>query len=175
MALVENRNGLSVAATRELAAAFAAETRHYGRLLRLAVRQNRYMRRQDVARLESNAAEWRRHLPEADVARERRRECVSRHWRDLAGEAVVDIDALIAACDAAERPELVRRVGDWRRAASALHRQNGLNSMLARFCLDLVRAETDVLRRGSAEPAGCYDGGGAYERAASASVMERQA
>jgi len=38
-------------------------------LLRLSVRQNRYLRKQDLARLEANAAEWRRYMPSAETAR----------------------------------------------------------------------------------------------------------
>jgi len=42
------------------------EDLNYRRLLRLAWRQNSYMKRQDVDRLEANAADWAKHLPTAD-------------------------------------------------------------------------------------------------------------
>ena len=45
------------------------EDRQYRRLLRLAWRQNKYMRHQDVDRLEKNAAEWQKYLPQANSAR----------------------------------------------------------------------------------------------------------
>ncbi|NCQ34572.1 hypothetical protein GW813_05720, partial [bacterium] len=48
------------------------EESQYRRLLRLAWRQNSYMKRQDVDRLETNAREWNRYLPLANQARSAR-------------------------------------------------------------------------------------------------------
>ena len=48
---------LDATGSRELAAAFSAEEAVYRRLLRLAVRQNRYLRRQDSVRLDDNAGD----------------------------------------------------------------------------------------------------------------------
>ena len=60
---------LTPAEARSAGRCFRDEADAYRRLLRLAVRQNRYMRRNDVARLEANAREWRRYLPEAQAAK----------------------------------------------------------------------------------------------------------
>jgi len=51
--------------SRELQVRLEAEEAAYRRLLRLAVRQNRYLRRQDLDRLGNNAGDWGRHRPAA--------------------------------------------------------------------------------------------------------------
>ena len=61
--------GLAPPEARSLQDLLATEETAYRRLLRLSVRQNRYLRKQDLARLEANAAEWRRYMPSAETAR----------------------------------------------------------------------------------------------------------
>ena len=61
--------GLKDEEGRRLGAVLDLEDSNYRRLLRLAWRQNSYMQRQDVDRLEANAREWARYLPEANEAR----------------------------------------------------------------------------------------------------------
>ena len=53
---------------RRLADLLGEELTHYRRLLRLAWRQNSYMKRQDVDRLAANARDWGRWIPAADRA-----------------------------------------------------------------------------------------------------------
>ena len=60
---------LAEADVRLLGQALTREKDNYRRLLRLAWRQNSYMKRQDVLRLDANSREWNRHLPRANAAR----------------------------------------------------------------------------------------------------------
>ena len=82
-----SRNVMIAEGCRQLAVLMDAEEGHYRRLLRLAWRQNSYMKRQDVDRLDANAADWSRHLPEADQARIARERLVT----DLASLSGVKI------------------------------------------------------------------------------------
>lgn len=67
---VETRqNGPNEGDLRRLAELLENEESQYRRLLRLAWRQNSYMKRQDVVRLETNSREWNRYLPLANQAR----------------------------------------------------------------------------------------------------------
>lgn len=154
----------------------ASEDREYRRLLRLAVRQNRYMRRQDVPRLEFNAREWGRYLPSAREARSRR----ERFLLEVGGRLGIPLGELrmsrLSRRAAGRQGEELRRVlGDWERTATDLVRQNSLNGVLARFCLDLAAGEAAVFRRGVAGQAPCYDDRGHRPTGGSANVLERQA
>ncbi len=154
----------------------ANEDREYRRLLRLAVRQNRYLRRQDVPRLEFNAREWGRYLPAAREARSRR----ERFLLEVGGRLGIPLDELRMtrlSRTAAGRPgeELRRVLRDWERTATDLVRQNSLNGVLARFCLDLVAGESAVFRRGVAGQDPCYDDRGHRPTGGAANVLERQA
>jgi len=145
---------------RHLVELLQIEESHYRRLLRLAWRQNSYMKRQDVDRLQTNAEEWAYHLPRADAARIERERMVTSiaaktgvtippgHISDLTN----DVDPLVKS----EMTETMRRL---RGTAAALSRQNELNRALAEFCLDLAEEESKIFRHGVlADPAGCYDG-----------------
>ena len=68
---------------RLLASLLEVEDHNYRRLLRLAWRQNSYMKRQDVDRLEANTADWQRFLPQANAAREARDRFMKKVLRDL--------------------------------------------------------------------------------------------
>lgn len=160
---------------RLLASLLEVEDRHYRRLLRLAWRQNSYMKRQDVHRLEANARDWARHLPAAGEARGARESYVrrlldevggsGRRVRDLLGHLPADARARVGAALAALD-----------RTASRLARQNELNRHLAEFCLDLAREEARIYRDVLLEdPAGRYDARAQAQRRDSGGVLERQA
>ncbi|MBK9303253.1 MAG: flagellar export chaperone FlgN [bacterium] len=154
----------------------AGEDRENRRLLRLAVRQNRYMRRQDVPRLEFNAREWGRYLPAAREARTRR----ERFLLEIGGRLGIPRDELRMTrlsrrAEGRAGEELRRVLGAWERTATELVRQNSLNGVLARFCLDLVAGESAVFRRGVAGQDPCYDDRGHRPAGGMANVLERQA
>ncbi len=138
----------------------AGEEAGYRRLLRLAWRQNSYMKRQDVDRLEANAADWARHLPAADAARIApgtllRRACAA----SLGGAAgAAPARTCWPACgpDSGAAP-LRAALAALRRTVGRLARQNELNRHLAAFCLDLAQEETRIFRDCVLDdPAGCY-------------------
>jgi hypothetical protein len=142
-----------------LGAILDMEGTHYRRLLRLAWRQNSYMQRQDVDRLEANATEWSRYLPLANEARIARERCVgelaSRNGLDIPPSRVED---LLDYTDPETKRTVAGALGQVRRAAAKLARQNELNRLLAEFCLDLVHEEAEIFKSSVLEnPAGCYD------------------
>ena len=77
------RSVLSAEEARELCSCLAAEERAYRRLYRLARRQNRYLCRHDIERLEANAQEWGKYLPMATAARRARERCIAERARNL--------------------------------------------------------------------------------------------
>ncbi|MHB8079881.1 MAG: flagellar export chaperone FlgN [Candidatus Krumholzibacteriia bacterium] len=155
----------------------AAEEREYRRLRRLAWRQTAYLKRRDAARLESNAGEWRHFLPLADAARQRREANLRAVGARLALPAArLTTESLLTRADAAQREALrtaVRRLTD---TAGDLYRQNGLNVMLARFCLELVAEEAAIFRQCVMDdPAGCYEGHGQRSTASGACIVQHRA
>jgi len=142
-----------------LGAILDMEGKQYRRLLRLAWRQNSYMQRQDVDRLETNATEWSRYLPlanEARIARERYvGELASRNGLIIPPSRVED---LLDYTDPETKRTVAGALGQVRRTAAKLARQNELNRLLAEFCLDLVHEEAEIFKSSVLEnPAGCYD------------------
>lgn len=168
---------LAEADVRLLGQALTSEKDNYRRLLRLAWRQNSYMKRQDVDRLDANSRDWARHIPEADAARIRRERVVSQ----LAAKVGVVIPPGrvedLLDYTAPEGKVLVRgALDDLRRAAARLARQNELNRTLAEFCLDLSREETEIFRRTVLEdPSGSYDEGANTSTRGPGGVVHRQA
>lgn len=153
------------------------ETASYRRLWRLAVRQNSYMRRGDTERLEANAREWDRWLPDCESLQAERSEAqralVERHgWPR-------DAESVVAWAERNAHPQVERLTGlrdAWREAAEELNRQNALNGDLARFCLDLVADETEIFRRGiGEEQGGGYDDQGQLTGAVSGGVVTHRA
>lgn len=141
-----------------LAQLLESESRQYRRLLRLAWRQNSYMKRQDVDRLDFNAREWARYLPQADEARITR----ERYLQEMAGRMGVDardarVDRLAQGAGSDTRLRLRRAVNDLRAVSVRLARQNELNRQLAEFCLDLAREEAEIFKSAVlSDPSGCY-------------------
>ncbi len=166
---------LTPAEARSAGRCFRDEADAYRRLLRLAVRQNRYMRRNDVARLEANAREWRRYLPEAQAAKRAREECLCGLARrlDVAPETLSARTLMSVVGEG--KNELREALARWQQASGELHRQNAKNGILARFCLDLIRDETEIFCNGVTEdPTGCYEGDGSQRHRTNPGVIERR-
>lgn len=152
------RCGPSEGDCRRLADLLEWEEEHYRRLLRLAWRQNFYMKRQDVHRLEANARDWARHLPAANLAKAaRERFLVEMAGRTASGGGRGLVGAFLGCASTETRDRLQNGLTGLRRTVGKLARQNELNRTLSEFCLDLVREETEIFKRCVLEnPAGCY-------------------
>ncbi len=141
-----------------LASLLEVETKQYRRLLRLAWRQNSYMKRQDVDRLDFNAREWAKYLPQADAARIAR----ERFVQELASQKGMSshlgtLENLISGSCQETKNEVVSRTNDLRATSTRLARQNELNRQLAEFCLDLAKEEAEIFKTTVLkDPAGCY-------------------
>jgi hypothetical protein len=159
---------------RNLCELMGAEDRAYRRLLRLAWRQTRYLRRNDVLRLASNAVEWRHHLTAAGRARQARERC---EREVLAARRLSGVAQLLQQmADPESRDGLVGAVHSLADTVARLCRQNELNRQLAAYCLDLVREETEIFQRGVLEdPAGRYGGDAVRANAPPGGVLVRQA
>jgi len=161
----------------ELCELLREEERHYRRLRRLAWRQERYLKRQDVPRLAENAQEWSRHLPRANAARERR----EARCAELAAQlglpaAPVRARDLLDYADRADKDRVREALHAVARTAGDLHRQNGLNVLLSRFCLELLDQEAAIFKSCMlSDPVGRYAGDGQRATATGGGVMERQA
>jgi len=153
------------------------EELEYRRLLRLAWRQNGYLRRQDVQRLESNAEQWQKFLPLADAARIKREEFISEialklgiHDERLAPQFLLNF------ADNNQRQALNAAVGQLVHTASDLNKQNELNRQLADFCLELAREEGEIFKNGVLEdPTSCYADDAQKSTAPPGKVITRQA
>jgi hypothetical protein len=136
------------------------ESIHYRRLLRLAWRQNSYMQRQDVDRLDANAREWALYLPQANEARIAR----ERYLEGLASQSGLDIpparvEDLLDYTAPETKQKVTRALSQVRHTSARLARQNELNRLLAEFCLDLVHEEAEIFKSSVLnDPSGCYDG-----------------
>ncbi len=143
---------------RLLASLLEIENHQYRRLLRLAWRQNSYMKRQDVDRLDSNAAEWSKYLPMADEARIAR----ERFIQELAQQKNISrspalMDEILKEATEETRSIVKTAVNNLRAVSVRLERQNELNRQLAEFCLDLAREEAEIFRSSVlSDPTGCY-------------------
>lgn len=170
-------NLLQPGEARQLADLLGLELTHYRRLLRLAWRQNSYMKRQDVDRLAANAGEWGRWIPAADRARLARERLVADLGRRL-GVSIPPgrVGDLLDYAGAASRAEIDRLLGEVRRTAGRLARQNALNRQLAEFCLELAHEEAEIFRRCVlADPSGCYRGDARQNDRGPGGVLVRQA
>ena len=153
------------------------ESQQYRRLLRLAWRQNSYMQRQDVDRLEANAREWARYLPLANQARISRErfvgELAKRMGLTIPPHGVED---LLDYTEPGTKRSVASALGRVRQTAAKLARQNELNRLLAEFCLDLVQEEAEIFKSAVLDnPAGCYDGEAKNKRSGPGGVLVRQA
>ncbi len=145
---------------RLLASLLEVETINYKRLLRLAWRQNSYMKRQDVDRLENNAREWARYLPAANesrIAREKFVHALATHFGiTIPPGKLMDI---LETAESGTRDNVLEKLNDLKATAVRLSRQNDLNRELARFCLDLAEEEARIFKDAVLkDPSGCYDG-----------------
>ncbi len=168
---------LQIVDCERLEALLADELTHYRRLLRLARRQNSYMRRQDVRRLDANSREWNRHLPAANAARMARERLV----QQLAAETGVAVPPgrvgdLLDYTEPGLRREIASHLQAIRKTAADLARQNEMNRSLAEFCLDLAREEAEIFKRCVLDdPSGCYGGDARTAGRGPGGVLVRQA
>jgi hypothetical protein len=162
---------------RRLAALLGEELTHYRRLLRLAWRQNSYMKRQDVDRLAANAREWARWIPAADRARLAREHLVTALSRRL-GVPVPPgrVGDLLDYAAADQRADVADLLYGIRTTAGTLARQNALNRQLAEFCVELAHEEAEIFKRCVLQdPAGCYRGDARQNDRGPGGVIVRQA
>ncbi len=162
---------------RLLASLLEVETRQYRRLLRLAWRQNSYMKRQDVDRLDFNARQWAKFIPLADEARIAR----ERFIQDMAQERALSyppakMEELMSGTSAATKNVVRGAVNDLRVVTAKLERQNELNRQLAEFCLDLAQEEAEIFRSTVlSNPTGCYGNNAQTASRGPGGVLVRQA
>ncbi len=158
MDLKNRANTLSGEECRLLASLLEIEDKNYSRLLRLAWRQNSYMKRQDVDRLDFNSREWSRYLPEADMARLGR----ERYIHDLAAKLDLQmpparIQDLLDYVDPDIRQEINQALTSLVKTTGSLARQNEANRSLAQFCIDLAHEEAEIFKTTVLDdPQGCY-------------------
>ncbi len=141
-----------------LAELLEREDEQYRRLLRLAWRQNSYMKRQDVDRLEANSREWSRYLAQANQTRAAREKFMVNLRRKTGIEAPAGhISAFLESGPQATTNRIRRLLMRIKATALKLARQNELNRSLAEFCLDLAREESEIFKRCVLDdPSGCY-------------------
>jgi len=162
---------------RRLGSILDHESHEYRRLLRLAWRQNSYMQRQDVDRLEANAREWARYLPLANEARITRERYVGGLAKRM-GLIIPPnrVEDLLDYTEPGIKRTVTSALGGVRQTAAKLARQNELNRLLAEFCLDLVNEEAEIFKSAVLDnPAGCYDGEAQNKRSGPGGVLVRQA
>ncbi len=159
-----------------LCALLTEEEGHYRRLRRLSWRQTAYLKRHDAARLEENSREWQKLLPCANVARRRREQFIADLFGRLGVTAPGSLtQAILDRADPADQEVLRAAVQRLTRTVSDLYRQNGMNVLLARFCVDLIDQEAAIFKQCVLDdPAGCYAGDG-QKAARPGGVMLRQA
>ena len=162
---------------RLLASLLEIEEKNYRRLHRLAVRQNSYMRRQDVDRLAANSVDWNKHLTRANEARIAR----ERFMNELSLTMGVPIPpGTIEDLIALTQPEVGRQVRrvlvELRGTARRLGRQNALNHQLAEFCLDLAQEEVRIFKSCVIDDTqGCYKDDAQPSSKGPGGVLVRQA
>lgn len=177
MTHVDTTRAIPRETTLRLCELLGEEDRQYRRLLRLAWRQNRYLRRQDVARLEHNSGQWQKYLPDAAGARERRERFVTELMRTLdVSEDRFTPQFLVDRADHESGKMLREIVAGLARTTDDLNRQTELNRRLGAFCLELSREEAEIFRRAVTEdPAGCYDDEAGRTTAPPGGIFIRQA
>lgn len=168
---------LETEATVQLCALLREEERQYRRLLRLAWRQNRYLRRQDTERLAENTQQWQKYLPLADAARCRREHAVAQLAENLGrGAERVSPLQLLDYADHDLKQQIRRHVRELVAVTGRLARQNELNRQLAAFCVALTQEEAEIFKRCVlSDPAGCYDRSARPKANGPGGVLVRQA
>ncbi|MFT5234403.1 MAG: hypothetical protein ACI9UK_001564 [Candidatus Krumholzibacteriia bacterium] len=142
----------------QLNALIDTEESHYRRLLRLAWRQNSYMKRQDVDRLDANASEWSRHLPAADRSRIARERLISQMATNAGVQLPpAQVNDLLDHALPVTKTRIEASLAQLKLTVAHLARQNELNRNLAEFCLDLAHEESKIFKDGVLkDPSGCY-------------------
>lgn len=162
---------------RLLVSLLEVETLNYKRLLRLAWRQNSYMKRQDVDRLEFNAREWSRYLPAANESRLAREKFVQR-VAAAQGKSVppFTLEDLLRNTEGSTREQILEVLRELQATAVRLSRQNELNRELAKFCLELAQEEAAIFTKCVLnDPSGCYSERAEATNLGPGGVLVRQA
>lgn len=162
---------------RLLVSLLEVEAHNYRRLLRLAWRQNSYMKRQDVDRLDFNSRQWARYLPLANESRIAREQFVQRMARQK-GISIPpgSLSELLELATPDTRQDVQAVVNDLKTTAVRLARQNVLNKELATFCLELAQEEAEIFKKCVlTDPAGCYSGRAQTTSRGPGGVLVRQA
>ena len=162
---------------RLLVSLIEVETINYKRLLRLAWRQNSYMKRQDVDRLDANARQWSRFLPVANESRIAREQYVQRIARDRGVRIPPgNLNDLLKNVCEETRAQVMEVLNQLKATAVRLARQNDLNKELAKFCLDLAQEEAEIFKKCVLnDPSGCYSGKAQTTSRGPGGVLVRQA
>jgi len=152
-----------------------AETFEYCRLHRIAIKQNSYLRRRDVKRIEHNAQEWAKYLPLAETAKKARESMlideIGYSEKQLNSLNIQDLENL-----AGSLPDSFCETWDkWKTSIADLERQNNLNGILAHFCLELVSDELGAIREDCSDEQDCYDTQGEIPGGRIKSVITRRA
>lgn len=162
---------------RLLVSLLEVETLNYKRLLRLAWRQNSYMKRQDVDRLDFNSRQWSKFLPVANESRIAREQFVQR----IAQEQGISVPPskladLLQHLGEDTRDQVMGVLNDLKATTVRLARQNELNRELASFCLDLAQEEAEIFKKCVLnDPSGCYSGKAENTQMGPGGVLVRQA
>lgn len=159
----------------KLESLLSAEMSEYRRLSRIAIKQNSYMRKRDVRRIEHNATEWAKYLPIAEKAKKARESMlineIGYSKKQLNSINIQDLEKMAGSlpdsfCDAWDK---------WKSSIADLERQNSLNGILAHFCLELVSDELGAIREDCSSKQDCYDTQGEIPDGRINSVITRRA
>ncbi len=162
---------------RLLVSLLEVETHNYKRLLRLAWRQNSYMKRQDVDRLDFNSGQWSKFLPAANESRIAREQFVQRIAHDQ-GISIPPskLSDLLSSTGDDTQERVMEVLNDLKATTVRLARQNELNRELATFCLDLAHEEAEIFKKCVLnDPSGCYSGNAVNTQRGPGGVLVRQA
>ncbi|MBT4292233.1 hypothetical protein HOD41_06035 [bacterium] len=159
----------------KLESLLSAELFEYRRLRRIAIKQNSYLRKRDVQRIEHNATEWAKYLPMAEKAKNARESMLVNEIgcseKQLNSLNIQDLEKL-----AGSLPDSFCETWDkWKLSISDLERQNNLNGILARFCLELVSDELGAIKEDCSDKQDCYDTQGGIPGGKINSVITRRA
>jgi len=162
---------------RLLVSLLEVETLNYKRLLRLAWRQNSYMKRQDVDRLEFNARQWARYLPVANESRIAREKFVHEVAAQQ-GKSIppCTLEDLLHGTGESTQGQVLEVLKELQATAVRLSRQNELNRELAKFCIELAQEEASIFTKCVLDdPSGCYSDKAESTNSGPGGVLVRQA
>jgi hypothetical protein len=175
MNVIVEQKQITASQVNELSSLMKAEIVEYNRLYRIAVKQNNYMRKQDIDRLDNNATEWAKYLPIAEYAKNCRETLMKRLFKcddtQIKKIKIKDFEDL-----AGSLPDSFHELwNNWLESITKLERQNSLNGVLAKFCLEMVTDEIGAIRDECFDKQSCYDTHGEFSGNHVNSVIVRKA